>query len=159
VEFFAQENDTNNVLIGESLNSPYLMNWVTPGAGSYNITAVAFDTNGMSATSGSINIQVLANQAPIPINDTYTVLANSANNVFNPLVNNTDPYDYPLTITALSSLGVTNSSITTYNGGTATIINSGRAISYTPPFFLPAVTGLLIGFQTDTELLRPQVFM
>jgi len=143
VDFYASLNQTNNILVGESLASPYAVNWVPDVGGTYYLSAIAIETNGLSYETTTLDnngyytsgwsVQIWPVQPPSPQDDTYYVLANSTNNVLNALANDTDPNNYPLSIFALTSLGVTNSSITTYNGGTAKIINNGLAISYSPP--------------------------
>jgi RHS repeat-associated protein len=142
VEFFAALNGLNNALIGVSTNTlatnTFTINWTPTEAGTYSLSAEAIDgggRSGMGSYPNTVTLQIAGDQQPVAANDNFTVLANSQNNVLNPLANDTDPSHYSLFITGLSSLGVTNESITTYNGGTATIINNGTAISYTPPVF------------------------
>ena len=64
------------------------------------------------------------NVPPIASNYEFNVLANSANNVLYPLVNDIDSNGLPMQIISITTPG---------NGGTATIINNGTAVSYTPP--------------------------
>ncbi|WP_132055112.1 Ig-like domain-containing protein [Pseudocnuella soli] len=65
VEFFANGNK-----IGEDASSPYQFSWSGVAAGSYTITAKAFDNDGSSATSAAATVTVDAqlvdkvNQAP-----------------------------------------------------------------------------------------------
>ncbi|UOB16797.1 glycosyl hydrolase family 18 protein [Abyssalbus ytuae] len=56
VEFYS-----NNVYLGEVTSSPYSFNWNGASAGTYSLTAKAFDNENASATSGGINITVNAN--------------------------------------------------------------------------------------------------
>jgi hypothetical protein len=51
VDFFA-----NGMLVGRATNPPYVATWTNAGAGSYNLTAVATDNGGSSATSAAIAI-------------------------------------------------------------------------------------------------------
>ncbi len=62
-------------------------------------------------------------QPPVAVDDVFHVQANSANNILNPLANDYDTNNYPLTI----------QSVTSSEGGTVVIVNNGSAISYTPP--------------------------
>ncbi len=64
VEFFA-----NGTKLGEDTNAPYNFTWITPNLGSYNLTAVAIDNNGATATSDVIDIAV----NPTPQSDTLNV--------------------------------------------------------------------------------------
>jgi RHS repeat-associated protein len=134
-----QEITTNGIIdLGRptGVSNLYTTNAANLPAGDYSFTAVAVDAVGRSTAVSPVTVHVLAsnnNHPPIAVDDQFTVPANSTNNIRNPLANDSDPDNNPLTITSLSSLGITSNSITTYNGGTATIINNGQAISYTPP--------------------------
>ena len=77
-------------------------------------------------------------QPPLAFNDTFHVQANSANNILNPLANDFDTNNYPLTIT----------SVTSTNGGTAVIIN-GASISYTPPRGIRSETNSGVALPAD----------
>ena len=60
VEFYA-----NSARIGSVTASPYTVNWSAVPAGTYSLTAMAFDVDGESATSSAVTIDVAAaNQAP-----------------------------------------------------------------------------------------------
>ncbi len=55
VKFFA-----NNASIGTATAAPYSISWTPPGAGSYALTAVAFDDHGATATSPAVNVSIIA---------------------------------------------------------------------------------------------------
>lgn len=60
VEFFANGNP-----IGTDTTAPYSVNWTNVAAGSYSLTAVAYDTLGQFRTSAAVSITVTAaNVAP-----------------------------------------------------------------------------------------------
>ena len=61
VEFYA-----GSTLLGSDTSSPYSFTWSSAPAGSYTLTAVAFDADGGQATSSavSITVQPAPNQAP-----------------------------------------------------------------------------------------------
>lgn len=65
--------------LGEDTASPYTVNW-TPSAGSYVLTAVAFDNLNLSTTSNARNVTVSAASVPIP---TITVSAPATANTNN----------------------------------------------------------------------------
>ena len=67
--------------LGESLTSPYSFAWTNVAAGTYTITARAYDNGGLSTTSSAITVVVNANQNPTvsitsPVNNsTFTAPA------------------------------------------------------------------------------------
>jgi RHS repeat-associated protein len=135
VEFYSYSSTASHELIGRATTNPFIATWNNLVAGDYALTAEATDNGGRvgySTNQVDIQISVLTNHPPVAVDDHVTVLANSVNNIIYPLANDYDADTNSLTITALTSRGMTASSITTYNGGTATIINNGQAVSYTP---------------------------
>ncbi|MNP95791.1 Chitodextrinase precursor [compost metagenome] len=64
VEFFQ-----GTTKLAEDLTAPYSFNWNNPAPGSYSITAVATDNDGVSTTSEIVTIFV--NTAVTPLADTY----------------------------------------------------------------------------------------
>ena len=141
VQFYANSSTVSHELVGRAIASPFAVNWNNLVPGNYTLTAEATDNGGRigySTNQVSVLITAITNHPPVAVNDQVTVPANSANNLIYALANDSDADNDPLTISSLSSRGVTSSSITTYNGGTATIINNGVAINYMPP---PGVQG------------------
>jgi len=63
------------------------------------------------------------NVPPVAVDDEFTVLANSQNNILKPLANDYDTNGDTLTIIATTGS----------DGGTLAIVDGGRAVSYTPP--------------------------
>ena len=59
VEFYR-----DGTLLGTDTSSPYAFTWSSVAAGSYTLTARAFDADGAQTTSSAITITVNANQAP-----------------------------------------------------------------------------------------------
>jgi hypothetical protein len=59
VEFFEGTN-----LLGTATSSPFSFNWAGVGAGSYALSAVAVDANGVRGASQVVNITVQSNVAP-----------------------------------------------------------------------------------------------
>ncbi len=80
----------NGALIGSAANSPYGLGWAAAAAGTYQITAVATDNTGLTATSSAVTVVV---RPPSPPAVSLTSPANGA--VFAPLAS--------ITITATAS--------------------------------------------------------
>jgi RHS repeat-associated protein len=76
---------------------------------------------------------------PVAVADQFGVPANSVNNILDPLANDYDTNNYPLTIVAT----------TPSEGGTVTIVNHGTAISYTPPPGIRSVTNNGVAYPAD----------
>ena len=51
--------------LGEDATSPYSFAWSGVAAGTYNITAIAYDNGGLSTTSTAITVKVNENQTPV----------------------------------------------------------------------------------------------
>ncbi len=116
VEFYR-----STTLIGSVTTAPYAYNWVNPTAGTYQITAKAYDNSGLTTTSGSITITVLAagNTAPAisltgPVNGAQF----------------TAPASIPLTATASDADG-TITKVEFYNGGALLYTDVTSPYSYT----------------------------
>ena len=62
VEFFA-----NGTKLGEDISFPYNFNWVLPGVGTYQVTAVATDDQQATTLSGSISITVIDNSQQLAV--------------------------------------------------------------------------------------------
>jgi hypothetical protein len=71
---------------------------VQPPVGSGFIFATATDDAGRIGHSSPVNVTVYQNRAPVGNDDYPTVLANSKNNVFHVLDNDSDPDGDTLTI-------------------------------------------------------------
>jgi len=73
VAFYADD-----ALLGQVPAAPYSVVWTNPVLGSYQLTAVAMDNSGLSATSTVVNITVISNDMPFvnlisPADGTYYV--------------------------------------------------------------------------------------
>lgn len=84
----------------------------------YSITDTTPDTSVYHAT---VTINVLANQAPVAGNDSYTVDQDSANNAFYVLRNDSDPDGDPITLDACNS-----------DAANGTVVLNGDTCEYTP---------------------------
>jgi RHS repeat-associated protein len=117
------------VNLGQSTNSPYVLRFANVPDGDYTLTAVAVDAAGRSGVASPVIIHIVpangTNQLPVAVNDEFTVQANSHNNIRDLLANDSNPGASPLTIVVLQPPATTNH-------GTATIVDNGTRISYTP---------------------------
>ncbi|KAA5548768.1 Ig-like domain-containing protein [Adhaeribacter rhizoryzae] len=101
VEFY---NGTTK--LGEDVTSPYNFTWSNVPAGSYTLTAKAYDNTGLSSTSAAININVVANNAPnFTINITSPLAGTQYKGTTNILIN-----------TSISSAIGTIKKVEFYNG-------------------------------------------
>ena len=123
--------------------------WPNVPNGNYSITAMATDADGRTTTSPSISVTVvpivLTNLPPVVTNASFTVQANSANNILNPLADDYDPNGDPLTIVQ----------ITPPTFGTASIVNNSSRISYTPKpgYYSESVAGVIQPFDELSYLV------
>jgi Bacterial Ig domain len=74
VEFFA-----GGELVATERVAPYLLNWSGVQAGTYALTAVAYDLSGASASSGPVTVTVSGSDVPAPRAVAFTVSADHAN--------------------------------------------------------------------------------
>jgi len=126
---FQQVTTNGTIDFGEvtnGLSGTYTLNVANLTDGDYTFRAEAVDGVGRTVFSPIITIHVLPSNGdagPTAVNDDITVFANSFNDVLNVLANDFNTNGYAMKIISVSRPG---------NGGTATIINGGGAISYTP---------------------------
>jgi len=105
----------NNLLLGQDTTSPYSYTWTNPDVGNYQLTAVASDNNGLSATSAVVNITVVSNDPPF-INLTSPLDGTSF----------LAPANIPISVTATDLFGI--ATVEYYEN------NSKLGQSTTPPF-------------------------
>ncbi|MBO0794856.1 MAG: cellulose binding domain-containing protein, partial [Ktedonobacteraceae bacterium] len=103
VEFY-----NGTTLLGTDTSSPYSFSWSNVAAGSYTLTAKAYDNNNVSATSAAVNITV-GTPPPPPPTVSITSPANGA--TFTP------PASITIAASASTSSG-TISKVEFYNGAT-----------------------------------------
>jgi RHS repeat-associated protein len=108
----------------------YSFLWSEVPEGDYTLSAAAVDVEGRTGTAAPVLVHVNSsngNHTPTANWDRFIVLASSRNNVLRVLTNDYDPDGDALRITAIIP------STTEQPHGTATIIDNGTAIAYTPP--------------------------
>ncbi|GEO03936.1 hypothetical protein AAE02nite_16000 [Adhaeribacter aerolatus] len=83
VEFYS-----GTTKLGEDLSSPYSFNWGNVPAGSYTLTARAYDNNGLSTTSTGVSILVAAKSGPnFAVSITSPVSGTTYNSTTNIVIN------------------------------------------------------------------------
>jgi hypothetical protein len=131
VEFYAALNSSTATLIGTATASPYTITLTPQQAGSYTLTAKAYDVYGQVETSPPVTIFVPVRD-PIPLSVTLTSPANNA--VYSTTA------QIPITAT-VSNLGPTVTiKVNFYStpiGGTATLIGTATASPYTITWTAP----------------------
>jgi hypothetical protein len=65
----------NGILIGSDTSAPWSVDWTSVPVGSYQLTAVATDNDGLQTTSGIVNITV--NTAPLPVTFEKSIVSGS----------------------------------------------------------------------------------
>jgi hypothetical protein len=73
VDFYA-----NNVWVGKATSLPFETTFSTPSVGTYQITAVATDANGVTASSSAVTIQVIASTSGVSVPPVITGLSPSS---------------------------------------------------------------------------------
>jgi hypothetical protein len=114
VDFYA-----GATLIGTDTTAPYTRTWSNVAVGTYALTAVATNSAGLTATSGSVTVFVVA--APPPAPPSVTMTSPSAGSTFTA----------PASITVAANATTTSGSITQvqfYNG--STLIGSDTTVPY-----------------------------
>jgi hypothetical protein len=117
VEYFA-----NDALIGTATAAPYMVSWTNVPAGTYALTAVAYDNRGASTSSAAVTVTLVAPVA----GQTYFVSADTGNDhnagtaespfqTISAAADEAGPGD-----TVLIAPGIYRESIALRNGGTAT---------------------------------------
>lgn len=132
VEFYATPNSGTATLIGTATASPYTITWTPQQAGSYTLTAKAYDMYGQVETSPPVAIFVPVRD-PIPLSVTLTSPANNA--VYSTTA------QIPITATVSPDLGPTATIkvdfYSTPTGGTATLIGTATQAPYTITWTAP----------------------
>jgi len=126
VEFFA-----GTTKVGTDTTAPYSYSWTNVGAGTYSITAVAYDTAGASATSAARSITVTGTTTTPP---RYVVFTASTNH-------STSVTSYLLTIFAAGANPATATPITTSDLGKPAPASNGDITVDRGTFFTGLATG------------------
>jgi cellulose 1,4-beta-cellobiosidase len=133
VEFF-----NGSTLLGTATSSPYTFTWSSVPAGTYSLTAEAFDATGTTATSSAVSVTV--NPATTP-----AVVAS--------------PTSLPVTQGSTGTFGVSLSTAPTSNvtvtvartsGNTGLSVSSGGTLTFTPSNFATAQTVTIAADSSST---------
>ena len=127
VEFYATPSGSStSTLLGTATASPYTITWTPQQAGSFMLTARAYDIYSQVETSPPVTILIPVRD-PIPLNVTLTSPANNAVYSTSALI--------PITATVFPNLGATATIkvnfYSTPTGGTATLIGTATTAPYT----------------------------
>ena len=135
---FEAQTPQGQINLGNVTNAPFTLSWQNVAVGDYALIATAVSSVTNRYLSPPIHLSVLSpyvNHPPVAHDDdNFTVAMNSSNNVLYPLANDSDPDNDSLTIIAVTP-PAGQTAQTPPQSGTATIVNGGTAINYTPPYF------------------------
>jgi RHS repeat-associated protein len=141
VDFVWLQTNGPAVDLGAVFSSPYALTLPNIEAGTFTFSATAVDALGRSSNSPPLTVTILppnGNNPPIASNDVFHVLANSANNLLQPLLNDFKPSatnNYRLAGISSTPGGPYVSSLTIADGGGVAFINPDLAtVTYTPPY-------------------------
>ena len=116
--------DGNNVIISLT-STPYNFNWPNPASGTHNLTAVAYDTKGLSLTSAVVSITVTADVAPM-----ITLTSPSDGDIY------LNPTNVVMSATAFSSLSsISKVQYIVDNSTFATVYSAPYTSSWTNPTY------------------------
>jgi hypothetical protein len=122
VEFYA-----GTTLVGTAASSPYSVSWASVPAGSYTLTAVAYDADGAHTTSSAITVTVSGGTA-----NSWTVQFTASAD------HDTNVTSYRLDVFASGADPATASPVATINLGKPTP-DASRLISVSEPSFFTAL--------------------
>src|SRR5579863_3131048 len=123
VEFF-----NGATLLGTATSSPYTFTWSSVPAGTYSLTAEAFDPGGNTATSSAVSVTV--NPATTP-----SVVASPAS--LSVTQGSTGTFGVSLSTAPTSNVTVT---VSRTSGNTGLSVSSGGTLTFTPSNFATAQT-------------------
>jgi cellulose 1,4-beta-cellobiosidase len=123
VEFF-----NGSTLLGTATSSPYTFTWSSVPAGTYSLTAEAFDANGNTATSSAVSVTVKAATTP-------AVVASPAS--LSVTQGSTGTFGVSLSTAPASNVTVT---VARASGDTGLSVSSGGTLTFTPSDYATAQT-------------------
>jgi len=141
--------DGNNVIISLT-STPYNFNWPNPASGTHNLTAVAYDTKGLSLTSAVVSITVTADVAPM-----ITLTSPSDGDIY------LNPTNVVMSATAFSSLSsISKVQYIVDNSTFATVYSAPYTSSWTNPTYgshvIYAIAYDNLGLSTSTPTVNIQ---
>jgi cellulose 1,4-beta-cellobiosidase len=123
VEFFS-----GTTLLGTSTTSPYTFSWTGVAAGTYSLTAEAFDSSGASATSSAVSVTVNPATSPsIVASPTSLSVAQGGTGTFGLSLSTAPTSNVTVTVSRASG----NSGLSVSSGGTLTFTPSNFATAQT----------------------------
>jgi cellulose 1,4-beta-cellobiosidase len=133
VEFF-----NGATLLGTATSSPYTFTWSSVPAGTYSLTAEAFDASGLTATSSAVSVTV--NPATTP-----AVVASPAS--LSVTQGSTGTFGVSLSTAPTSNVTVT---VARTSGNTGLSVSSGGTLTFTPSNFSTAQTVTIAADSSST---------
>ena len=133
VEFF-----NGTTLLGTSTSSPYTFSWASVPAGSYSLTAEAFDASGTTATSSAVSVTV--NPATSP-----AIVASPAS--LSVAQGGTGTFGVSLSTAPTSNVTVT---VSRASGNSGLSVSSGGTLTFTPSNFATAQTVTIAADSSST---------
>jgi cellulose 1,4-beta-cellobiosidase len=123
VEFFS-----GTTLLGTSTTSPYTFSWTGVAAGTYSLTAEAFDSSGASSTSSAVSVTVNPATSPsIVASPTSLSVAQGGTGTFGLSLSTAPTSNVTVTVSRASG----NSGLSVSSGGTLTFTPSNFATAQT----------------------------
>ena len=138
VEFF-----NGATLLGTVTTSPYTFNWTAVPAGSYSLTAEAFDAAGVTATSSAVPITVNPSSTPsVVASPTSLSVAQGGSGTFGVSLSTAPTSNVTVTVSRAS-------------GNTGLSVSSGATLTFTPSNFSTAQT---VTIAADASSTGPATF-
>ena len=133
VEFF-----NGATLLGTATSSPYTFTWSSVPAGTYSLTAEAFDASGTTATSSAVSVTVNPATTPAVVASPTSLSVTQGS---------TGTFGVSLSTAPSSNVTVT---VSRASGNTGLSVSSGGTLTFTPANFATAQTVTLAADSSST---------
>ena len=133
VEFF-----NGATLLGTATSSPYTFTWSSVPAGTYSLTAEAFDASGTTATSSAVSVTVNPATTPAVVASPTSLSVTQGS---------TGTFGVSLSTAPSSNVTVT---VSRTSGNTGLSVSSGGTLTFTPANFATAQTVTLAADSSST---------
>ncbi len=133
VEFF-----NGTTLLGTATSSPYTFSWTSVPAGTYSLTAEAFDASGTTATSSAVSVTVSPATSPSIVASPVSLSVAQGG---------TGTFGVSLSTAPTSNVTVT---VSRASGNSGLSVSSGGTLTFTPANFATAQTVTLAADSSST---------